>query len=369
MIKEFKINVLEEQISNINNKIKNYPWKSIEDMEGWIHGTNKIYLKEICEYWVSEFDWKKHEKLINSYSNFKTNIEGVDIHFIKEEGSGKNPKPLLLMHGWPGSIVEFLEIIKPLAHPEEFGGNITNSLSEAVKETDIIFTMLTDDDAVEKVLGNSQFLDNLKPSSTVIDMLSIKPKIAIKYGNLLKQKNINFLDAPVSGGTIGAEEGSLAIMVGGEQKVFDNAFEVLKIMGNPTLVGPIGSGQVSKLANQIIVGVTIGAVAEASATAPIVTPTIIWFASFETCPLPIGPTKVGFPIIFKTSKALSKTFCSPPTMIARLPSSAPIVPPETGASRKLIFFCFNKFPYFIAILGFIDNMSMTVEDGFKLSRN
>ena len=153
-----------------------------------------------------------------------------------------------------------LEKAKPL---EKFGGNITNSLGEAVKETDIIFTMLTDDDAVEKVLGNSQFLDNLKPSSTVIDMSSIKPKIAIKYGNLLKQKNINFLDAPVSGGTIGAEEGSLAIMVGGEQKVFDNAFEVLKIMGNPTLVGPIGSGQVSKLANQIIVGVTIGAVAEA----------------------------------------------------------------------------------------------------------
>ena len=153
-----------------------------------------------------------------------------------------------------------LEKAKPL---EEFGGNITNSLSEAVKETDIIFTMLTDDDAVEKVLGDSQFLDNLKPFSTVIDMSSIKPKIAIKYGNLLKQKNINFLDAPVSGGTIGAEERSLAIMVGGEQKVFDNAFEVLKIMGNPTLVGPIGSGQVSKLANQIIVGVTIGAVAEA----------------------------------------------------------------------------------------------------------
>ena len=68
MIKEFKINVSEEQISIINNKVKNYPWQSIEDMEGWIHGTNKTYLKEICEYWVSGFDWKKHEKLINSFS-------------------------------------------------------------------------------------------------------------------------------------------------------------------------------------------------------------------------------------------------------------------------------------------------------------
>ena len=149
---------------------------------------------------------------------------------------------------------------KPL---KEFGGTITKSISEAVKDTDIVFTMLSDDDAVEKVLGSQELLNNLKPSSTVIDMSSIKPKIAIKYGDLLSKKNVSFLDAPVSGGTIGAEEGSLAIMVGGDQKVFDNVFDILKIMGNPTLVGPIGSGQVSKLANQIIVGITIGAVAEA----------------------------------------------------------------------------------------------------------
>ena len=149
---------------------------------------------------------------------------------------------------------------KPL---EKLGAVVSNSLGEAVKDTDIIITMLTDDEAVEKVLGDKEFLNNLKPSSTVIDMSSIKPKIAIQYGKILEEKGINFLDAPVSGGTIGAEEGSLAIMVGGEQKTFDYVFDTLKIMGNPTLVGPIGSGQVSKLANQIIVGVTIGAVAEA----------------------------------------------------------------------------------------------------------
>ena len=153
-----------------------------------------------------------------------------------------------------------LEKAKPLG---QLGGKIINSLGKTVLDADIIFTMLTDDDAVEKVLGDTEFLNNLKPSSTVIDMSSIKPKIAIKYGKLLKEIKINFLDAPVSGGTIGAEEASLAIMVGGEQEVFDNVFDVLKIMGNPTLVGPIGSGQISKLANQIIVGVTIGAVAEA----------------------------------------------------------------------------------------------------------
>ena len=153
-----------------------------------------------------------------------------------------------------------LEKAKPL---EKIGAIIANSLGEAVKEADIIITMLTDDEAVEKVLSDQEFLNNLKNSSTVIDMSSIKPKIAIQYGNYLKDRNIHFLDAPVSGGTIGAEEGSLAIMVGGDQNVFNGAFDILKIMGNPTLVGPIGSGQVSKLANQIIVGVTIGAVAEA----------------------------------------------------------------------------------------------------------
>ena len=97
---------------------------------------------------------------------------------------------------------------KPL---EKLGAVVSNSLGEAVKDTDIIITMLTDDEAVEKVLGDKEFLNNLKPSSTVIDMSSIKPKIAIQYGKILEEKGINFLDAPVSGGTIGAEDGSLAL--------------------------------------------------------------------------------------------------------------------------------------------------------------
>ena len=145
----------------------------------------------------------------------------------------------------------------------EFGAKISNTLKDAVDGSDTIITMLTDDNAVDEVMNNSEFLENLKPGAIVVDMSSVKPTTATKHGKNLKLKNINYLDAPVSGGTIGAEEASLAIMVGGEQSVFDNSFNILKVMGNPTLVGPIGSGQVSKLANQIVVGVTIGAVAEA----------------------------------------------------------------------------------------------------------
>ena len=153
--------------------------------------------------------------------------------------------------------------IKKAEPLKELGAEVTKNLSEVVKDNDFIITMLTDDVAIDAIMSNSNFLDNLKSNSTVIDMSSIKPTTAKKYGDILKLKKINYLDAPVSGGTIGAEEASLAIMVGGDQNIFDNSINILKAMGNPTLVGPIGSGQVSKLANQIVVGVTIGAVAEA----------------------------------------------------------------------------------------------------------
>ena len=146
---------------------------------------------------------------------------------------------------------------------KEFGGKISKSIEEVVSDNDVVITMLTDDSSVDAVMNSREFLDNLKVDATVIDMSSVKPTTAISHGNNLKSKNIKYLDSPVSGGTIGAEEASLAIMVGGEQKVFDDVSDVLKAMGNPTLVGLISSGQVSKLANQIIVGLTIGAVAEA----------------------------------------------------------------------------------------------------------
>ena len=146
---------------------------------------------------------------------------------------------------------------------KEFGAEISLSIKDVVTNSDTIITMLTDDTAVEKVMGSDDFISNIKERATVIDMSSVNPVITKKYAEILKQKKINYLDAPVSGGTIGAEEASLAIMVGGDEETFKNCYELLKKMGNPTLVGPVSSGQISKLANQIIVGVTIGAVAEA----------------------------------------------------------------------------------------------------------
>jgi len=122
MIKPFKINILNEHLEDIYNKVKKYPWHEMPDDGDWQYGANLDYMKEISKYWVREFDWKKHETEINKFSNFKTKIDNIDLHFIHEKGSGKKPMPLLLCHGWPGSFVEFIKIIEKLAHPERFGG-------------------------------------------------------------------------------------------------------------------------------------------------------------------------------------------------------------------------------------------------------
>jgi len=122
MAKPFKVNISDQIIQNIYDKVKKYPWHEMPNDGGWEYGTNLDYMKEISKYWVSEFDWRKHEKEINKFPNFITEIDNIDIHFIHEKGSGSKPMPLIISHGWPGTIVEFLHIIEKLAHPERFGG-------------------------------------------------------------------------------------------------------------------------------------------------------------------------------------------------------------------------------------------------------
>ena len=96
---------------------------------------------------------------------------------------------------------------------KEFGAEISTSIKDVVTNSDVIITMLTDDAAVEKVMGSDEFISNIKEGATVIDMSSVNPVITKKYFKILKEKNINYLDAPVSGGTIGAEEASSAPIV------------------------------------------------------------------------------------------------------------------------------------------------------------
>lgn len=126
-IKPFSVNVPDETIESIRARVKEYPWHEMPDDGGWEYGTNLDYLKEFCEYWVNEYDWRKQEAKINQFSHFKASVDGIDLHFIHEKGSGSNPKPLIISHGWPGTIVEFLDFIDLLAHPENHGGNIEDA--------------------------------------------------------------------------------------------------------------------------------------------------------------------------------------------------------------------------------------------------
>lgn len=122
-ITPFHVDIDDETIKDTKNRVANYPWHEMPDDGGWDYGTNIDYMKELCAYWLEEFDWRKQEARINRFSHFKAPVDGIDLHYILEKGSGTNPTPLIISHGWPGTIVEFLEFIDLLAHPERHGGN------------------------------------------------------------------------------------------------------------------------------------------------------------------------------------------------------------------------------------------------------
>ena len=128
-MKPYDSHVADDVLIDIMNRVKNYPWHEMPDDGGWDYGTNMDYLKELCAYWVDGFDWRAQEARINSFSNFKVPVDGIDMHFIREEGSGPNPMPLMISHGWPGSVAEFFDLIEPLAHPERFGGNVEDAFT------------------------------------------------------------------------------------------------------------------------------------------------------------------------------------------------------------------------------------------------
>lgn len=132
MIKKINLKFSNKDIKKIYKKVENFPWKDVFDNKNWVLGTNLTFMKKISKYWIHKFDWKKQEIKINKFSNFKTKVDNFSIHFICEKGSSKNSTPLLLMHGWPGSVIEFFPIIEKLAHPEKFGGNIKDSFDVIV---------------------------------------------------------------------------------------------------------------------------------------------------------------------------------------------------------------------------------------------
>lgn len=145
------------------------------------------------------------------------------------------------------------------------GGTAAASPAECVKDADYILSILDSGPVVREVFFESGAADHMKRGAVFIDMASIPPKMAQEHAAWLADKGVGHLDAPVSGGAVGAREGSLAIMAGGERADFDKTEKqgVWKPMGRASWIGPAGSGQIAKLANQVMVAVNIAGVAQA----------------------------------------------------------------------------------------------------------
>ena len=144
-----------------------------------------------------------------------------------------------------------------------FGATVHDTPASAAAAAEVVVSMLENGAIVESVLFDQGAAAAMKPGTLVIDMASIKPREARDHAARLSARGVAHLDAPVSGGTLGAEAGTLVIMVGGRPEEFARAQPVFAVFGRATHVGPHGTGQLTKLANQMIVGITIGAVAEA----------------------------------------------------------------------------------------------------------
>lgn len=162
----------------------------------------------------------------------------------------------LTVHAWNRS-PEKAQALK--AH----GAHVHDDARTAVAAADIVISLLENGPVVHDVLFERGAAQAMRAGSLVVDMASIKPAEAREHAQRLQALGIAHVDAPVSGGTVAAEAGTLAIMAGGEAHDLERARPVLQHLGTTTHVGPHGAGQLAKLANQMIVGITIGAVAEA----------------------------------------------------------------------------------------------------------
>lgn len=127
--KPFTIDIPDAVLNSIRDRVASFDWHEMPDDGGWEYGTNLDYMKSLADYWVNDFDWRKQEAALNQFAHFKASVDGIDTHFIHEPGSGDSPSPLIISHGWPGSVVEFMQIIEPLAHPERFGGNVEDAFT------------------------------------------------------------------------------------------------------------------------------------------------------------------------------------------------------------------------------------------------
>jgi len=119
----FALNVADTAITDLRERLARTRFPDQAPGEPWAYGTNVDYLRGLVEYWRTAFDWRAQEARLNAFAQFKAPLHDIDVHFLHVPGKGPNPCPLLLMHGWPGSVFEFIDLIPRLTDPASFGGD------------------------------------------------------------------------------------------------------------------------------------------------------------------------------------------------------------------------------------------------------
>ncbi|WP_323750514.1 NAD(P)-dependent oxidoreductase [Marinobacter sp.] len=187
----------------------------------------------------------------------------IDLPRIAFLGIGLMGAPMtrnLLNAGYPMTLWNRTE---SKCEPFTSEATIAKSPAEAVADADVVITMLENGQVVDDVLVGLGAIAALKDGALLIDMSSVQPSVARGHAALAAEQGAGYLDAPVSGGTVGAAEARLSIMAGGSEADVARALPVFEVLGKCIRIGPVGAGQLAKLANQAIVGITIGAVSEA----------------------------------------------------------------------------------------------------------
>lgn len=122
-LRPFSIEIPEAQLIDLRQRLAATRWPEAETVDDWSQGVPLAYLREFCSYWAQEYDWRVTERRLNVFPQFKSQIDGLDIHFLHVRSRHAQALPLLITHGWPGSIVEFHKVIAPLSDPTAFGGS------------------------------------------------------------------------------------------------------------------------------------------------------------------------------------------------------------------------------------------------------
>ena len=128
----FRIDIPDAVLVDLHERLARTRFPIEPKNAGWRWGTNLHYMHNVVAHWRDRYDWRTWEARLNRWPHYQASVGGKRVHFMMERGSGTNPLPLLLTHGWPGSVVEFLDVIEPLAHPERFGGDVRDAFTVIV---------------------------------------------------------------------------------------------------------------------------------------------------------------------------------------------------------------------------------------------